>query len=109
MAAQEKAIHFCIGLLEGLAVGELKDNAKTIELGIKAIRELEEHCDAMEEGKTSPQWSREDVTMTIDLLSYCRFSIKVHDGNNDMVELWERRKNWIQSIRDRFGKKFKED
>lgn len=48
MTAQEKAIHYCIGLLEGLAVGELKDNAKTIELGVKGIRELEEHCDAIE-------------------------------------------------------------
>ena len=50
MTKKDEAIHFCIGILEGLSSGNLKKSSKMIDLGIKGIRELVELSDSAKSG-----------------------------------------------------------
>lgn len=50
MTKKDEAIHFCIGILEGLSNGNLKKSSKMINLGIKGIRELVELSDSAKSG-----------------------------------------------------------
>ena len=61
MTEKDKAIHFCIGMLEGLSAPNLGNRSKTISLGIKGIRELVALHDTLQEKPVS-----EGLEKTID-------------------------------------------
>lgn len=59
MTEKDMAIHFCIGMLEGISAPNLENWSKTIALGIKGIRELVALRDTLKEKPVSEGLEKE--------------------------------------------------